>query len=156
MKTKSKIRTNNPDVSTASGFTLFECVIALVILCVISLSVGSVLTFSRSSSENAKKRYAAFQLAQLRMEDVRNTEFSVLVAGTTTENDVVMDGGLYTVVRTITQTDVINTTAAPGPELKTITVDVTPKGSSLAADKVILTTVRCVNRPGPNRTPNPA
>lgn len=159
IKKKPNVHTIRPGVPNSSGgFSLFECVIALLILCVISLSVGSVLSFSRSNSENAKKRHTALLLAQQRMEDVRNTEFANLAAAVVTENDVLLDGVLFTVVRTITQTDVINSTAAPGPETKQILVEVTPKGTiatNLAWDKVSLTTVRGVNRPGPNRIPNP-
>lgn len=141
--------------SSSQGFSLIECVIALVVLAVVALSVASVLTFSYKNSENAKKRSSTLLLAQQRIEAVRNTNFANLLAGTVTESNVLFDGQTYTVVTTITATDVINTTQAPGPELKTIVIDVTPKGTSLAIDKVTLTTYRGVNRPGPNRIPNP-
>ena len=137
------------------GFSLIECVIALVVLAVVALSVGSVLAFALTNSENAKKRSSTLLLAQQRMETIRNTNFAALTAGTVTESNVIFSGQTYTVVTTITATDVINTTQAPGPELKTIVIDVTPKGTALATDKVTLTTYRGVNRPGPNRIPNP-
>ena len=132
----------------------------MLILAVVTLSVGSVLSFSRSNSENAKRRFAALTLAQQRMEAVRNIEFANLAAGTVTENDVLPDTQdthdvRFTVVRTITHTDVINSTSAPGPETKQIVITVTPKGTNLASDRVTLTTVRGVNRPGPKKIPNP-
>jgi hypothetical protein len=95
-------------------------------------------------------------LAQQRIEDVRNTPFSGLTAGTITENNVMNIGVRYTVVRTITDSDVIvDTTKAPGPELKQIVIAVTPVGSKLASDTVTLAATRAVVRPGPNRIPNP-
>ena len=133
-----------------------ECVIALLVLMVVALSIGSVLNFSHSNSTNARGRFAALLLAQQRMEDIRNTPFSALTAGTTTENNVVNDGVLYRVVRTITDTDVINDAAkAPGPETKQIVIAVNPAGSTLPRDTLTLTAVRAVNRPGPNKIPNP-
>jgi prepilin-type N-terminal cleavage/methylation domain-containing protein len=141
--------------NSSSGFSLIECVIALVILAVVALSVGSVLAFSYKNNENAKKRASTLMLAQQRMEAARNTDFATLTAGTVTENNVSFDGLQYNIVTTITATDVITTSQFPGPELKTIVIDVTPTGPSLASDKVTLTTYRGVNRPGPNRVPNP-
>jgi Tfp pilus assembly protein PilV len=157
-KVKSQKAVACPAVSSsAKGFSLIECVIALIILMVVALSIGSVLRFSQASSENARKRFASLLVAQHRMEDVRNTAFADLAAGTVTETDYMYDGIPFTVTRTITHTDVIaNTVTAPGPETKLIIVEVNPKGSSLASDKVRLTTVRGVNRPGPNKTPNPS
>ena len=159
-KQVSKKRTNAPVLrlgisNSDGGFSLIECVIALVVLAVVALSVGSVLAFALTNSENAKKRASTLLLAQQRMETIRNTNFAALTAGTVTENNVIFSGQTYIVVTTITATDVINTAQAPGPELKTVVIDVTPKGTALAIDKVTHTTYRSVNRPGPNRIPNP-
>jgi hypothetical protein len=119
------------------------------------MSVSSVLIFSYKNNANAKNRSSTLTLAQQRIETIRNTDFATLTAGTVTENNVSFDGLKYTVVTTITATDVITDAKNPGPELKTIVIDVTPQGTSLPSDKVTLTTVRGINRPGPNRIPNP-
>lgn len=137
------------------GFSLVECVIALLVLMVVALSIGTVINFSQSNSRNARGRFGALLLAQQRMEDVRNTIFSSLTAGTTTENNVLNDGVLYRVVRTITETDIINKTEAPGPETKQIVISVNQVGNTLPGDTVTLTALRAVNRPGPNKIPNP-
>jgi len=155
LKQRAKGSISLGKLGSNEGFSLIECVISLVILAVVALSVGSVLAFAYTNSENAKKRATTLLLAQQRMETIRNTNFATLTAGTVTENNVMFSGQTYTVVTTITATDVINTAQAPGPELKTVVIDVSPKGTSLAIDKVTLTTYRGVNRPGPNRIPNP-
>lgn len=142
-------------INDKKGFSLVECVIALLILMVVSLAIISVFNFSFRNSADARKRFAALLVAQERMEEVRNTPFSSLAAGTLTENTVIKDGLSYKVVRTITDTDlVVNTTTAPGPETKQITIDVTPLSSTSTRDTVTLTTFRAVNRPGPNRKSN--
>jgi prepilin-type N-terminal cleavage/methylation domain-containing protein len=136
------------------GFSLVECLIALVILMVVSLSVVFVFDYSFRNNVSAKKRFGALVLAEQRLEEVRNTTFINLTAGTVTENSVVSDGLKYKVVRTITNNDLITDSTAPGPETKLITITVTPFDSSVASDGVTITTVRAVNRPGPNRQPN--
>src|SRR5262245_13431989 len=94
------ISNNHTDRSDSpAGFSVVECVIALVVLMVGSLAVVAVMNFSMRSNADARKRYAAFQLAQQWTEDVRNTQFSSLTAGTTTETGVVFDGTLFKVVR---------------------------------------------------------
>ena len=137
------------------GFSLVECVIALLILMITSLAVAAVFNFSFRSSADAKKRFGAMLLAQQRIEDLRNTDFSNLTAGTVNENNVVLEAVTYNIVRTITDNDLIATTAAPGPETKKITVTVTAVNNPIVSDNVTLTTYRMVNRPGPNRSPNP-
>lgn len=138
------------------GFSLVECVIALLILMVTSLAVAAVFDFSFRSSGDAKKRFGAMLLAQQRLEDLRNTDFPNLTSGTVNESNVVLEGVTYNIVRTITDNDLIATTAAPGPETKKITVTVTAVNNPMVTDNVTLITYRMVNRPGPNRSPNPA
>ena len=138
------------------GFSLVECVIALVILLVAALSIVTVFNYSFKNNSNARQRYGALLLAQQRMEDVRNTEFNNLTVGTVMENNVLSDGLSYIVVRTVTNYDLVTTSTAPGPETRQITVRVTPLDNSMEGDPVILTTFRAVNRPGPNRKSNDA
>jgi type II secretory pathway pseudopilin PulG len=137
-----------------AGFSLVECIISLLILMVVALGVVSVFDYSFRNNTSAKKRFGALLLAQQRLEEVRNTNFINLANGTVTENNVVSDGVNYKIVRIITDNDLVTTSTAPGPETKLITITVSPFDSSLASDAITLTTVRAVNRPGPNREPN--
>jgi len=139
----------------AAGFSLTECVIALVLLMVGSLAVVAVMNFSMRSNADARKRYAALQLAQQRSEDVRNTLFTNLTAGTTTETGVVFDGTLFKVVRLIEDNDSLTVSTAPGPETKKITISVSTVSNPMIADTVTVVTYRSNNRPGPNKSPNP-
>lgn len=138
------------------GFSLVECVIALVILMVAALTIVSVFNYSFKNNSNARIRFGALLLAQQRMEDARNTDFNNLTVGTVTESNVFNDGFPYIVVRTITNYDLVTSGTAPGPETRQITVRVTPFDISMEGDTVILTTFRGVNRPGPNRKRNDA
>jgi Tfp pilus assembly protein PilV len=155
-KHKAKGFVNSGAFNRETGTSLVECIIALLVLLVVSLSVVSVINFSAANNSNAQRRVRAMLLAQERIEEVRNTPFASLTAGTVTQENVISDGVPHRVVRTITDTDVINSTAAPGPELKRIVVSVTPIGSAGAAETISLSTVRAVVRPGPNRIPNPS
>lgn len=137
-----------------TGFSLVECIFALLVMMVVSLSVVAVFDYSFRNNTSAKKRFGALLLAQQRLEEVRNTNFNDLANGTVTENNIVNDGVKYKIVRTITNNDLVTVSTAPGPETKEITVTVSPSDSSVASDAITLTTIRAVNRPGPNREPN--
>lgn len=151
----SSLTNSDHDMRTTAerGFSLVECIIALLVLMIGSLAVVSVLNFSFRSSTDAKKRFSALMVAQQKLEDVRNTNFPDLAAGTVTEN-VIRDGVEYVVVRVITDNDLIATTAAPGPETKKIVVTARAINNPLITDTITLVTFRMVNRPGPNRLPN--
>ena len=145
-----------PSNNQASGFTLVECVIALVLLMIASLAVASVMNFSIRSNADANKRHGAYQLAMQRSEDVRNTYFKDIVAGTTTDNNVYFDGVPYKIVRTIEDNDLVTASTAPGPETKKITITVSTVNNPIVTDTVTLISYRSANRPGPNRLPNPS
>lgn len=151
MVTRSEQRRTDNEL----GFSLAECVIALVLLMVASLAIVGVMNFSMRSNADARKRYNAFQLAQLRSEETRNTYFKDLTAGTTTENGVVYDGSLYKIVKTIEDNDTLTLATAPGPETKKITITVSTVNNPMVADTVTVVTYRSNNRPGPNKSPNP-
>jgi type II secretory pathway pseudopilin PulG len=149
------IFTNRTKISGSDhGFSLVECIIALLILMIGSLAVVSVLNFAFRSNADARKRHAATLVGQQRMEDLRNLPFQSLTAGTVVEPNVVHDGVVYQVTRTIVDNDLITTSAAPGPETKKITVTVRALNNPLVSDTVTLVTFRMVTRPGPNRKPN--
>jgi Tfp pilus assembly protein PilV len=138
-----------------AGFTLLECVIALVLLMVGSLAVIAVMNFSMKSTTDARRRHAAMMVAEQQSEDVRNTYYKDLTAGTTTTNSVIYDGLQFKVVKTVEDNDLITTATAPGPETKKITITVSTFTNPIVADTVTLITYRSNNRPGPNRSPNP-
>jgi type II secretory pathway pseudopilin PulG len=141
-------------IKNKKGFSLIECVIALLLVMVMGLAITSVFFFSSRNSANARKRIGALRLAQQRIEDVRTKNFSNLTAGTTTEYGVVFEQQKYNVELKITDSDLVTTTTAPGPETKLITYTVTPINNSLIGEAVTLTTVRAATRPGPNREEN--
>lgn len=151
---KSKFSTPQNNWRSNTGFSLIECIFALLILMVVSLTVVSVFDYSFRNNTNAKKRFGALLLAQQRLEEARNTQFINLANGTVTENSVENDGVKYKIVRIITNNDLVTASTAPGPETKLITITVSPADSSVASDAITLTTFRAVNRPGPNRKPN--
>jgi len=137
-----------------AGFSLVECIIALLILMIVALSVVSVFDYSFRNNNSAKKRFGALMLARQRLEEARNIYFINLANGTVTENNVVSDGMKYKVVRTITDNDLVTDATAPGPETKLVTITVSPSESLVASDAITLTTYRSITRPGPNREPN--
>jgi len=137
------------------GFSLVECVVALVLLMVGSLAIVGVMNFSIRSTADARKRNGAFQLAQDKSESIRNTYFKDLTAGTTTEPSILFDGITYKRVTTIVDNDTLNLASYPGAETRTITITVSTVQNPMVADTVTIVTTRATNKPGPNRTPNP-
>jgi Tfp pilus assembly protein PilV len=151
---KKKVSPVSPDLSGKKGFSLVECVIALVILMVASLAVIGVLNFALNQSESSRRRTSALFLAKYYMEDLRNTPFNNLTAGKVTQNNIVYDGVKFTLFRTIADVDVLTVDEAYGPEEKNIIVTIAPVSSYSARETVTLQTVRANNRPGPNRESN--
>lgn len=136
------------------GFNLIECVIALLLVMVAGLAITSVFFFSSRNSSSARKRLGALRLAQQRIEEIRTKPFNNLTSGTTNENNVVFEEQTYSVTLNITDSDLVTTTDAPGPEIKLVTYTVTPLNNSNIGESITLTTVRSAIRPGPNREDN--
>jgi Tfp pilus assembly protein PilV len=130
-----------------SGFTIIETSIAMVIMMVAALASASLFAYSIKNNSSANDRELAMAVAQQQFEQIRNTSFTdtSLAATTGTTTTITRAGRGYTVVTTITDSNTINSQ----PTLKTITVQVTPSGSSLST--VRLCTVRSTNMLGPNR-----
>ena len=130
-----------------SGFTIIETSIAMVIMMVAALASASLFAYSIKNNSSANDRELAMAVAQQQFEQIRNTSFTdtSLAATTGTTTTITRAGRGYTVVKTITDSNTINSQ----PTLKTITVQVTPSGSSLST--VSLCTVRSTNLLGPNR-----
>jgi type II secretory pathway pseudopilin PulG len=156
LKLKPQRKKSHPaqPFDSGRGFSLVECVIALLILMLSSLAVISVLNYAFQSSESARKRIAALWLAEQYLGEVRNTAFNNLPAGTATYDNVISDGIPFKVVRKIEDADILTVDEAFGPEEKSITISVAPRSSSNIGESVTLTTVRANHRPGPNREPN--
>ena len=129
------------------GFTLVEACIAMVIMMISVLASASLFAYSIKNNSGASDRELAMAVAQQEVEQLRNVAFTDAslnaTAGTTTT--VSRAGRAYTVLLTITDSNTIN----GNPTLKTITVQVTPTGSTLGA--VVLRTVRSTFRDGPYR-----
>jgi type II secretory pathway pseudopilin PulG len=137
------------------GFSLLECVIALVVLMVMSLGVVSVFDFSVKYGQSGRKRFAALLLAEQRSEDVRYIPFKDLTAGAVTLPSVVYDGQTYQIVQTTADNDLIIDSDFPGPERKQITISVSPfGGATMPGETVTLVTYRAKTIPGVSREAN--
>ncbi len=131
-----------------NGFTLLEPSIALVILMFVALGAASLFAYSINYNSASNDRSQALAIAQLGMEKTRNTAFSALGGGTTTEyfgstgtsytTNALCQAGLATqsgqrCYAVVTIIDDDPATAAVDVDvtskLKAITVKVTPQGA---------------------------
>jgi type II secretory pathway pseudopilin PulG len=139
------------------GFTLFETVIAFMIVMIASLGVVSVFMYAVNYNAGGNNRLQAVAIAQQQLEQLRAAKFNapvsgvtttdpILAAGTTTSTVTGTDGRSYTVTTVIddnlttsgVQTDTTSTH-------KGITITVTPgaggptwaAGSTLSAVTII-------------------
>ncbi len=134
------------------GFTLMETSIALVVMMVVGLGAASLFFYALGANSTARDRELAMAVAQQQMERLRNTEFSQLET-----TIVALGGGLKTEVsagRQYTVSTTIANTFAGNLTQKTITVQVTPAGTTALAGVqrvfggVTLITVRSSNGVG--------
>jgi len=130
-----------------AGFTILETCVAMVIMLIAVLGSVSLFAYSIKNNSGANDRELAMAVAQRQVEELRNASFTDAslnaVNGVTT--NLTRAGRPYRVVTTITHSDVID----GQPTLKTITVQVTPQGTSLGS--VTLRSVRATTQIGPNR-----
>lgn len=116
---------------TEQGFTLIETSIALVVMMVVGLGAASLFFYALGANSTARDRELSMAVAQQQMERLRNTEFSELEATVTelggANKTEVSAGRDYTVTTTIENTFEGNETQ------KTITVQVTPAGTTVLA-----------------------
>jgi Tfp pilus assembly protein PilV len=130
-----------------AGFTILETCVAMLIMLIAVLGSFSLFTYSIKNNSGANDRELAMAVAQRQLEELRNASFTDAslnaVNGVTT--NLTRAGRPYRVVTTITHSNVID----GQPTLKTITVQVTPQGTSLG--NVTLCSVRATNLTGPNR-----
>ena len=163
---------------SAQGFTLFETVIALVLLMIVGLGAASLFFYASMNGMGANDRELAMAVAQKRMEWLRgipldnttkDTAYSYPnggLAATSAQGvaETTVSGGRSYQVTTIisdVDTDADNTAqsnAIPAT-VKTITIKVQPIGAgpgwsqaSSVFGSVWLTTQRSLNRMGPHRS----
>ena len=139
------------------GFTLIETSISLLVMMIVALGAASLFVFALGTNTTGRDRELSMAVAQQQMERLRNAKFADLDATLTATggaNKTVTSGGRsYTVVTTIVDTITGNSTQ------KTITIQVTPRGTNttgLSAVQsvfggVTLITQRSTTVLGPNR-----
>lgn len=139
--------------SSEAGFTLLETSISMVLLAIIGLGVAGLFAYAASNTSNTADREMATAVAQQTMEQLKSVSFtdSSLTATSTegTSSTVTRLGRNYTVVKIIAN-------SASGT-VKTITVKVTPQGSTnpnvnTIFGSVTLVTKRSAQQLGSNRS----
>jgi len=145
--------------SGEAGFSILETAIALVLMAVVGLGAASLFFFAVRNTVSAGDRELAMAVAQQKIEQLRNVEFSdASLAATSlagTSNTLIRASRQYTVLTTITDSNVVNGQATT----KTVTVQVTPNsdGASWARNatsvfgSVRLVWQRTALTLGPNR-----
>lgn len=132
-----------------AGFTILETCVAMLIMLIAVLGSISLFVYSIKNNSGANDRELAMAVAQRQLEELRNASFTDASLNETAANGVTTNltrvGRPYTVVTTITHSNVVD----GQPTLKTITIQVTPQGTSLGS--VTLRSVRATNQLGPNR-----
>lgn len=105
--------------TTEKGFTLIEIMIALTILAVGILAVGQMYLSAISGNDFSREHTDALVLAQSRIDQIMNTNFTAVAAGNNTVNG-------YTVTWTIDNNLDFNGDASV--DLRQMTVTVTRAG----------------------------
>lgn len=135
--------------ATNAGFTIMETCIAMLIMFIAVLGSISLFAYSIQNNSGANDREMAMAVAQQQMEQMRHVSFADASLNETGVNGVTNNltraGRPYRVVTQIVHSNVVN----GAPTVKTITIHVTPLGSSLGA--VQLRAIRTSNLAGPNR-----
>jgi type II secretion system protein I len=140
---------NPVETLSTPGFTLLETTIAMVVMMIAVLGALSVFAYCIRNNSAANDRELAMAVAQQKLEQLRSVSFTdssldaTPTTGTTTT--ITRAGRQYSVLTQIVHSNTVN----GSPTVKTITVQVTPKGTALGA--VILSTLRTTTVVGPNR-----
>lgn len=119
--------TRGKNTDGEAGFTLIETAIALLVMMVAALAVTSLFVYAIRYNSGASDRALALAIAQQRMERLRKTPFSDATFNTASLTESYSTAGHpYTIVTTVCSTS----DCGGSPELKVITVRVTPAVSS--------------------------
>ncbi len=133
----------------SAGFTIMETCIAMLIMFIAVLGSVSLFAYSIQNNSGANDREMAMAVAQKRMEELRNVAFTDGSLNATSVDGVTSTltraGRSYRVVTAVEHSIVVN----GAPTVKTITIHVTPAGTSLGS--VQLRAIRTSNLAGPNR-----
>lgn len=128
--------TSEPPVTSTrrtneSGFTILETSIALVVMMIVGLGAASLFFYAMKANTTARDRELSMAVAQQQMERLRNAEFSAIattVDATGGSNKIETSAGRqYTVATTVADS------VTGDDSRKTITVQVTPRGSTALA-----------------------
>ena len=132
-----------------AGFTILETCVAMVIMFIAVLGSVSLFAYSIQNNSGATDREMAMAVAQHQIEQLRNVLFTDATLNETGGDGVLVTldraGRSYQVVTWIVHSNTVN----GAPTVKTVTVSVTPVGTSLGA--VILRSVITTDQLGPNR-----
>lgn len=143
----------------AAGFSLLETVISLLLMTVVGLGATSLFFFAVRNSVSASDREMAMAVAQQRMEQLRNDNFSsanlAQTSATPSPNTITRGGRQYAVTTTIADSNVVSGAATT----KTITIKVVPSNDtsvwartiSSVFGSVTLISQRSTQSVGPNR-----
>jgi Tfp pilus assembly protein PilV len=144
----------------ASGFTLIETVIAMLVMTVVGLGVASAFFYALSNTGNAADREMAMAVAQQRLEQLRSVAFTDATLNATSASGVgstvTSAGRTYSLTTIVTDANVVTGQAT----LKSLTVKVFPQASSQSwttlttslFGSVTLMTERSAQVLGPNRS----
>jgi Tfp pilus assembly protein PilV len=138
-----------------SGFSILETAISLVLMAIVGLGAASLFFYSARNLVSAGDRELAMAVAQQRMEQLRDAPFGDASLASGTSATVIRAGRQYTVLTSITDSNVVNGEATE----KTITVRVTPDSESSTWARVVssvfgsvtLISQRSAQSIGPNR-----
>lgn len=116
--------------SDESGFSILETAIALVLMAVVGLGAASLFFYAAKNTVTAGDRDLAMAVGQQKLEQLRNVAFTdaSLAATAGTSTTITRAGRQYTVLTTITDSNVVNGAATA----KTLTVRVTPVNETSA------------------------
>ncbi|MGH7406687.1 MAG: prepilin-type N-terminal cleavage/methylation domain-containing protein [Candidatus Methylomirabilales bacterium] len=115
----------------SEGFSAVEVLIAAAIIAVALLAIATMFPTGYSNVAQSGKRTAAVNLAQQKLEEVRNTPPATLVNGVTSETNIAGYAG-YSRTRTIADF------AGPPTGVKQVTVTVTtPTGATVTVMSLV-------------------
>jgi Tfp pilus assembly protein PilV len=134
--TEEQLRSREPR-GGEPGFTILETSIALLLMAIVGLAAAQLFYYSVKNTETTGDRELAMAVAQQRLEQLRNVDFTStdLAATTGTTTTITRGGRSYTVQTVIADSNVVSGSATT----KTVTVKVTPDADSSTWAKNIST-----------------
>lgn len=154
------MRTRQGEMTTgraghAAGFTLIETAIAMMILMVAALGVGSLFLYAANNNSGGFSRTLALTVAQHEVERLRNLPFDDAQLAATVANPpaktITRSGGAFLVTTTVVNVPGSAPLPATAIKRKIITIRVLPSGNrdGWAGAPVTLITTRSAGSAGP-------